>query len=48
MMIFSRFKYVWHEITEKGFMFAMPWRWKGLGLNDQGAPMPNSVHQVWS
>ena len=35
-----RFKYTWHEITEKGFMFAMPWRWKGMNLNCEGLPMP--------
>ena len=37
-----RFKYTWHEVTEKGFMFAMPWRWKGLNLNTEGLPMPQN------
>ena len=35
-----RFKYTWHEVNEKGFIFAMPWRWKGLNLNSEGLPMP--------
>ena len=26
-------------------MFAMPWRWKSMGLNSEGPPMPPAVHQ---
>ena len=36
----KRFKYTWHEVTEKGFMFATPWRWKSMNLNAEGPPMP--------
>ncbi|XP_002155556.4 uncharacterized protein LOC100215195 [Hydra vulgaris] len=38
-----QFEYVWHEITDKGFMWAMPWKLKGLKLNESYMPPINML-----
>eukprot|EP00111_Clytia_hemisphaerica_P010804 TCONS_00031598-protein len=38
-----QFKYTFHEVVEKGFTFAMPWKMKGLQLNE--ARMPPHIQQ---
>ena len=29
-----RFSYTWHEMTDRGFLFAMPWKQRGMNLNE--------------
>ena len=35
-----RFTYTWHEVVDRGFTFAMPWKFKALGLNELEWKMP--------
>jgi len=32
------FSYTWHEMTDRGFLFAMPWKMKGMALNEANIP----------
>jgi len=32
------FSYTWHEMVDRGFLFAMPWKMKGMGLNEANIP----------
>jgi len=36
------FSYTWHEMLDKGFLFAMPWKHKSLNLNEE--VLPNANH----
>ena len=29
-----QFSYTWHEMTDRGFLFAMPWKQRGMQLNE--------------
>ena len=35
-----RFSYTWHEVVDRGFTFAMPWKFKALQLNELEWKMP--------
>ena len=32
------FSYTWHEMVDRGFLFAMPWKMKGMALNETNIP----------
>jgi hypothetical protein len=35
------FSYTWHEVTERGFMAATPWKLRSVGLNE--SPLPTHL-----
>ena len=40
-----KFQYLWHEVTDNGFMFAMPWKRKNMQLNEIDWTMPPYILQ---
>ena len=39
------FEYLWHEVIDNGFMFAMPWKRKNMQLNEIDWTMPQYMLQ---
>merc|ERR1719319_1416534 len=42
----SRFLHTWHEVTERGFMAATPWKLRSMGLNEAQLPVMREGSRV--